>query len=65
MECKAAVAAHLRKYGYTAQQASALAYASPHQIMTLGTKAWAASLGFRWQTIPYGALATVASNDFV
>jgi hypothetical protein len=39
----------------TGTEASALAHASPHQIMTQGTKAWAASLGFRWQTIPYGA----------
>ena len=52
LSCDAEIADHLQKYGYTAHQAWALANASPNEIMRLGTKAWAASLGFVWQTLP-------------
>ena len=51
MECDADVATHLLRYGYTKSQAWALATATPHTTARLGTKGWAASLGFQWQTL--------------
>jgi hypothetical protein len=51
LDCNAMVAKHLQSYGYTAFQAWQLSNAAPHEITRLGTKAWAASLGFRWQVV--------------
>ena len=53
MGCNAEVAEHLVQYGYTRTQAWALATATPHEAVRLGTKYWARQLGFSWQTINY------------
>jgi hypothetical protein len=53
MGCNADVAEHLVKFGYTRTQAWALATATPHDAVRLGTKYWARQLGFSWQTINY------------
>jgi hypothetical protein len=51
MKCDFMIAEHLVQYGFTKMQAWALVGAAPHQGVRLGDLAWAASLGFRWQTI--------------
>jgi hypothetical protein len=51
LRCDYEIASHLQRYGYTSYQAWSLANASPHETTRLGTKQWAASLGFRWQIL--------------
>ena len=52
LACDAKIASHLLRYGFTPQQANALAYISPHERITQGTLALASRLGVAWQTIP-------------
>jgi hypothetical protein len=52
LACDAMIARHLVSYGFTPQQAHAIAYISPHEHITQGTLALASSLGLAWQTLP-------------